>query len=187
MVLKNREKILLFFVVLAIVIWAFDHFYYTPQKKKISTLKEEIKSADLRLKESLIFAQGVEGVESEVSRLTKEFQMLTGRTLRGEEFRVFLNHLARDSDRLQMKIVSLDLHEVKISPPGEEKMTSPFQYNRITVLVVLRSNYTALEAYVKGVEELPFLVTVDYLQIERNQETPPFLKVTMGLSVPTLS
>jgi hypothetical protein len=187
MVLKSREKILIFFVVLAIVIWAFDHFYYTPQKKKISILKEEIKSTDLRLKESLIFDQGVEVVGSEVSRLEKEFQMLTERTLRGEEFRVFLKHLARDSDRLQMKIVSMDLKEEEISPAEKEKTTSTLQYSKVTVLMVLYSTYSALEAYVKSIEELPFIVSVDRLQVEKNDDKPPLLKVTMWLNVPIIS
>jgi hypothetical protein len=187
MVLKSREKILIFFVVLAIVIWAFDHFYYTPQKKKISILKEEIKSADLKLKESLIFNQGVEVVGSEVSRLEKEFQMLTERTLRGEEFRVFLKHLARDSDRLQMKIVSMDLKEEEISPAEKEKTTSTLQYSKVTVLMVLYSTYSALEAYVKSIEELPFIVSVDRLQVEKNDDKPPLLKVTMWLNVPIIS
>jgi hypothetical protein len=187
MVLKSREKILIFFVALAIVIWAFDHFYYTPQKKKILTLKEEIKSADLKLKESLIFDQGVEVVGSEVSRLEKEFQMLTERTLRGEEFRVFLKHLARDSDRLQMKIVSMDLKEEEISPAEKEKTTSPLQYSKVTVLMVLYSTYSALEAYVKSIEGLPFIVSVDHLQVEKNDSTPPLLKVTMWLNVLIMS
>jgi hypothetical protein len=187
MKLKSREKILIFFVVLAIVIWAFDHFYYTPQKKKILRLKEEIKSADLKLKESLIFDQGVEVMESEVSRLEKEFQMLTERTLRGEEFRVFLKHLAKDSDRLQMKIVSMDIKEEKISPPEKEKTTSPLQYSKVTVLMVLYSTYNAVESYVKSIEELPFIVSVDRMQVEKNDSTLPVLKVTMWLNVLIMS
>jgi hypothetical protein len=187
MKLKSREMILIFFVVLAIVIWAFDHFYYTPQKKKILRLKEEIKSADLKLKESLIFDQGVEVMESEVSRLEKEFQMLTERTLRGEEFRVFLKHLAKDSDRLQMKIVSMDIKEEKISPPEKEKTTSPLQYSKVTVLMVLYSTYNAVEAYVKSIEELPFIVSVDRMQVEKNDSTLPVLKVTMWLNVLIMS
>jgi hypothetical protein len=179
MVFKSREKILIFFVALAIVIWAFD--------QKISILKEEIKSTDLRLKESLIFDQGVEVVGSEVSRLEKEFQMLTERTLRGEEFRVFLKHLARDSDRLQMKIVSMDLKEEEISPAEKEKTTSTLQYSKVTVLMVLYSTYSALEAYVKSIEGLPFIVSVDHLQVEKNDSTPPLLKVTMWLNVLIMS
>ena len=49
MVLKKREKILIFFVILAVAIWVFDRFYYTPQNKKIKTLREEAKSADAKI------------------------------------------------------------------------------------------------------------------------------------------
>lgn len=187
MVLKSREKILIFLVFIAVAIWAFDHFYYEPQKKKISQLKEEIKSADLRLKESPLFVQGVENMESEVSRMEKELQGLIERMLKGEESRAFLKHLARDSDRLQMKLVSLDIQEEMIAPPEEEKTTSPFQYKKVTAQMVLNSTYTALEAYLKSIEELPFLVTVDHLQIERNNGALTLLKVTMILNVLIMS
>jgi len=93
MVLKKREKILIFFVIIAVAIWAFDRFYYTPQKKKITTLKEEINAADVKLKESVLFTKGVETVEAEVARLENELQRLSDKMLRGEEFRAFLKHL----------------------------------------------------------------------------------------------
>src|SRR4030066_2225660 len=115
MVLKSREKILIFLVLIAVAIWAFDHFYYSPQKKNVLQLKEEIKSADLRLKESLLFIQGVENMESEVSRLEKELRGIIERMLKGEQSRRLLKHLARDSYRIQMKLISLDLQEEKIS------------------------------------------------------------------------
>ena len=57
---KRREKLLIFFVTIAIAIWVFDHVYYTPQKKEILKLKEEVKASDLKLKESFIFVKSVE-------------------------------------------------------------------------------------------------------------------------------
>lgn len=187
MVLKSREKILLVFVIIAIAILAFDRFYYTPQKKRILELREGIKAADLKLQEALIFTQGVKTVEAKVSRLEKELQEVTERSLKEEEFRVFLKNMAMDSDRLQMKIVSLMLQEEKLSLPEGKQAPSVFQYKRVTVEMVLHSTYSSLEAYLKGIEELPFLVAVDHLQIERNEEVLPLLKVTMGLSVLIIS
>jgi Tfp pilus assembly protein PilO len=187
MKLKGREKILIFFVIIAIAIWAFDHFYYTSQKKKILELKAEIKAADLKLQEALIFTQGVKTVETEVSRLEKELHEITERTLKGEEFRVFLKNLARDSDRLRMKIVSLTLHEEKLSLPEGEQPISVFKYKRVMVKILLQSTYNALGAYLKSIGELPFLVSVDNLQMERDEEILPLLKVNMGLSVLIIS
>jgi hypothetical protein len=183
MTLKSREKILLFFVIIAIAIWAFDQFYYTPQKKTILALKGEVSAADLKLKESALFTKGVETIEAEVSRLEEELKKLSERMLRGEEFRAFLKHLGKDSDRLQMKMISLTSQEEKISLREEKKSTSPFQYKKVAIHMVIHSTFPALRTYLKGIEELPFLVMVDSLQVERIGETTPFLKVTMGLSV----
>jgi len=187
MALKSREKILLFFVVIAAGIWAFDRFYYVPQKKKISALKEEIKTADLKLKESLLFTKGVETVEAEVSRLEKELQGLNERMLRGEEFRAFLMHLGKESDRLRMKMISMTSQEDKTSRREGKKVNSAFGYRRITIQMVLHSNFTALGTYLRGIEELPFLVMVDKLYVERRGERKPLLKVTLGLSVYVIS
>jgi Tfp pilus assembly protein PilO len=187
MVLKKREKVLLVLAIIAVAIGAFDWFYYSPQKKIILNLKEQIKVADLKLKEYTQFTQGMETVEGDVSRLEKELQGWSERMLRGEEFRAFLRHLARDSDRLQMKIISLTPQEEKIPLPEGKKETFDPRYKRVAIQIVLHSTYPSLGTFLKGIEELPFLVTVDNLQIERNEETLPFLKVTLGLSVHVIS
>lgn len=55
------------------------------------------------------------------------------------------------------------------------------------IRMVLHSTYGALETYLQGIEELPLLVTVDHLQIEKEEEIMPFIKVTLGLKVVILS
>ncbi len=189
MVLKSREKILLIFVLIAIVIWAFDRFYYAPQSRKISKFKEEIKAADLKMDQFLLLTKGVETVEAEVTRLERELKALSERTLKGEEFRVFLRHLARETNSLQLKVISLIPQEEKLPLPvgidsyREGKKESAFKYRKVTIQMVLHSTYTKLGVYLKEIEKLPFLVNVDSLQIERTEEVQPSLKVTMGLSM----
>ena len=182
MKLKSIEKILIVFVSIAIAIWGFDRFYYTPQSRKILQFKEEIKAADQKMEQFLLLTKGVETVEAEVTRLEKELKGLSERTLKGEEFRAFLRHLARETNALPMKIISLTPLEEKLSLT-EGKKEPAFQYRKVTIQMVLHSTYTKLGAYLKEVEKLPFLVNVDSLQIERNEEISPFLKVTMGLSM----
>jgi hypothetical protein len=183
MTLKSREKMLLFFVVLAVFIWGFDRFYYTPQSRRLTTLKEEVKAADLKIKETILFTQGVETAEGEVSRLEEELKRLNERILRGEEFRAFLKHLGKESDRLQMKMISLTSQEEQVSLPEGKKAPSPFPYKKVTIHMVLHSRFGALRTYLKGIEELPFLVAVDQIQVERIGEKTAFLKVSIGLSV----
>jgi len=183
MALKSRERLLLIFVFVVIAIWAFDRFYYAPQSQKILKFKEEIKTADQKMKQFLLLAKGLETVEAEVARLEKELKGLSERTLKGEEFRAFLRHLARESDSLQMKIISLTPQEEKLPVPEGKKESSAFQHRKVNIQMVLHSTYTKLRIYLKEIEKLPFLVNVDSLQIERNEEIQPFLKVTMGLSM----
>jgi Tfp pilus assembly protein PilO len=180
---KSREKILAGLAIIAIAIWAFDYFYYTPQIRKIKMLRAEVKSVDLKLNESLLLAKGVEALETEVLRQEGEFKRLSERTLKGEEFRTYLKHLARESDPLQMKFISLTPQEEKHPPPEGKKEISVSQYRRVTVQMVLHSTYAKLGTYLRGIEELPFLIHVESLQVEKNEEVQPLLKVTMGLSM----
>ncbi|PIX21646.1 MAG: hypothetical protein COZ69_13655 [Deltaproteobacteria bacterium CG_4_8_14_3_um_filter_45_9] len=183
MALKSREKILTILVIIAVAIWAFDRFYYTPQIHKMKLLEAEVKGADLKLNESLLLTKGIETLEAEIIRQEGDLARLSERTLKGEEFRTFLKHLAKESDSLQMKVISLTPQEEKLPPPEGEKEASASQYRRINIQMVLHSTYTKLGTYLKGIEELPFLIHVDSFQVEKNEEVQPLLKVTIGLSM----
>jgi Tfp pilus assembly protein PilO len=183
MELKSRERILIIFVLIAIAIWSFDRFYYTSQSQKISKYKEEIKAADQKMEQFLLLTKGVETAEATVARLEKELKGLSERTLRGEEFRAFLRHLAKESDSLQMKIISLTPQEEKLIPEEGKKTSFVSKYKKVNVQMVLQSTYAKLGIYIKEIEKLPFFVNVDSLQIERNEEIVPFIKATIGLSM----
>jgi hypothetical protein len=183
MKLKSREKILIVLAIIAGAVWAFDRFYYTPQNRKVKTLKAEIKAADLKLNESLLLSKGVETLEAEVLHQEGELKRLSERTLKGEEFRTFLKHLARESNPLQMKVISLNPQEEKISLLDGKKEASISKHRKVSIQMVLLSTYAKVGTYLKGIEELPFLINVDSLQLEKNEEVQPLLKVTMGLSM----
>ncbi len=183
MVLKSRERILIDLAVVAMVFWAFATFYYTPQSRKIRALREELKTAHLRMAESLQLTRGVETLEAEVLRQEEALKRLGERTLRGEEFRAFLRHLARESNSPQMKVVSLAPQEETFLSPEGKKASSTSPYKKVAVQMVLHSTFPKLGAYLKGIENLPFLISVDNIQIEKNEEIQPLLKVSIGLSM----
>jgi hypothetical protein len=142
MALKSREKMLLFFLCVTLGIWAFDRFYYVPQKKKILALKEEVKVADLKLNESILFIKGVETVGAEVSRLEKKLRELSERMRKGEELTAFLMHLGKKSGCLQMKMISMTSQEERISLQEMKKTSSPFQYKRVRIQMVLHTTFS---------------------------------------------
>lgn len=183
MALKRREKILLIGVLIAIAIFLFDRLYDTPTNRKITMLKGEVKAADSKLSELALVSKGLETTEAEILQLEKELKGLSERTLRGEEFRAFLRHLARESDPLQMKVISISPSEEKISSSDEKRGAVPQDSRKVTVHLVLHTTFAKLESYLKGFEELPFLTHIEGLQIERNDEIQPLLKVTLGLKI----
>jgi hypothetical protein len=86
-----------------------------------------------------------------------------------------------------MKIVSLTPHEEKAFLPEGKKEVSALGYRKVIVQMVLHSTYTKLGTYLKEIQELPFLINVESLQIEKSGEILPFLKVTIGLSIYIIS
>lgn len=176
---------MIFLAILSVAIWGFDRFYYVPQKKKIMELKAEIAAVDSRLAQGLALRQGIATVEKEIARLEKELQSYQERLPRGEEIRAFLKQLAKDSDQLPMKIISLAPHEEGPSPESEKK-EKPAQYKRVTVRMTLQTTYSALEKFLRNVEHLPFLISVDHLKIERKEEIYPYLQITLEMKVQVL-
>jgi hypothetical protein len=183
MAMKRREKILLVAALVALAIFLFDRLFYTPQHRRVLRLQEEVKAANHKLSELEILSKGLKTSEAGIDLLEKELKGLTDRTLRGEEFRAFLRHLARESDPLQMKIISITPFEEKIAPSDEKKGTVSPDSKMVTVQLVLHSTFAKLESYLKGVDGLPFLVQIDSLQMERNEEAQPLLKVILGLKM----
>jgi Tfp pilus assembly protein PilO len=183
MKLKSREKMLLIFACIAVAILLFDRVYYFQRSRRISALKEEIRSIETQLHEWNLYSKGLEEVRAEVERLEKELQSRNEKILRGEEFRAFLKHLARESDPAQMRILSITPIEENPSPQEEGKKEPSPPYRKVNVKMVFQSTYPKLRSYLKGIEELPFMVRLQSLQVERREEESPLLNVKMSLNL----
>ncbi len=183
MKLKTRERLLVTFMVIAMGIWAFDSFYYTPQKKKLTRWKEEIQIADIQLKESLILAKGLEVSEAEVSQMEKRLEALGPSTSKGGEFKAFLKHLAKESERLHLKIISIAPQVENRTSPKEKGESPAPPYAKVPVLLVLHSDFYSLGDFLKSIEDLPLPLDVKGLQVEKAEEIIPLLKATIGLTL----
>lgn len=174
---------LLIFACIAVAILLFDRVYYFQRSRRISALKEEIRSIETQLHEWNLYSKGLEEVRAEVERLEKELQSRNEKILRGEEFRAFLKHLARESDPSQMRILSITPIEENPSPQEEGKKEPSPPYRKVNVKMVFQSTYPKLRSYLKGIEELPFMVRLQSLQVERREEESPLLNVKMSLNL----
>ncbi len=80
-------------------------------------------------------------------------------------------------------MISLMAQEERAPSREEKKEPSPSQYKKVNLQMVLHSDFNSLESYLKAIEELPFLVAINNLQVERDEKIFPLLKVTLGLTV----
>ena len=180
MALKNREKILLLLGLIAVSFYIFDLIYYTPRSRKIRGLEGELKAAELKLQELALLTKGMETINEKVKKLEDELRGLSEKTVKGDEFRSFLNHLAKESDPISMKIVS-------IKPLEEEIFNDQGGFiknlKKVRVNLVLHSTFYKLENYLKGIEKLPYLIDIDDLQVERIEEIYPLLKATLLINL----
>jgi len=181
MALRAREKKLLLLAGIAVAILVFDQLYYTPQSRKIARLKEEIKALEGKMEEQRLLRTSLEALESEIARLEEETKGIESLTLGKEGLKNFLTHLARESDRLPMKIVSLSPEGEKPQADSEKEESLP--YKRVRLRLVLHSPFHSLAAYVRSIEELPFFVRLSDFQVEREERIAPLLKATLRVTV----
>lgn len=182
MILRSREKIMIFLAVLAVVFWGYDRFYYMPQKKKFMEYKAEMAATDSKIEQAMALRQGVETIEKEISHLEKELQVYHKRLIQGEEIRAFLNQLAKDCARLKIKVVSLSPQEEKESE-GKEQKEKAAKYKKVMVRMAMYATYKSLENFINNIEHLPFLISLEQVKIERKEEKFPYLLISLEMGV----
>ncbi len=179
MKLKRREKILLLFCLIAVSFYFFDLFYYKQRGKRIKTMEGEIKAIDNKLQELTLLTKGIETISSRVKELEDKLRGLNEKTLKGEEFKAFLNHLAKESNPRLMRVISLK--------PVEEEITTGerigSKIKKISISMILYSTFQKLQDYINEIEKLPFLIHIEGLEVERDEQIYPFLKVTLKINL----
>lgn len=181
MALRAREKQFLLFAAVAVVILAFDQLYYTPQSRKLSRLREDVKATEGKLVEVQLLTKTLEDLESGIARLEAETTRLEEKALGPDGLNGFLRHLGKESHRLQMKILSLN-PEMEF-PPADAEKAGTLPYKKVRLKIMLHSRFDSLLEYLKSVEGLPFFVRVSQFQVEREEKTYPLLKTTLVLTV----
>jgi Tfp pilus assembly protein PilO len=175
--MTKREKIMIGAAVSAVMFVCFYMFFYQPEKKELLRLQEEIKTVALEIDRIVRAIPGLRNLEEEVAREQKSASLVK-RIPSGEKpVQELLRQLAGEASRLDMDVISLKSGEGSESPHEE----SP--YKRLTVVMNIQCTYRHLSSYLKGINELPGLVTVDELEIVRDNQIFPRVKVKLTLGV----
>jgi len=172
----KREKIMIVTAVFAVAFVSFHMFFYQPKKKELLRVQEEIKTIDLEKERIAGAIPGLKKLEKEVAREQKSISLFK-RIQSGEKpLQRLLRQLAKEASGMDIDVISLEFKDGVESP--QEK--SP--YKRLSVVMNIQCPYRYLGAYLKGISDLPGLVTVDELEIVRDNQIFPRVKVKSTLS-----
>ena len=175
--MTKREKIMVGTAVSAVVFVSFYMFFYQPKKKELLRQQEEIKTVSLEIERIARAIPGLRKLEEEVS-LAQKRAFLVRKIPSGEKsVQEFLRQLAAKASRLDLDVISLKSGEESESP--NEK--SP--YKKLAVVMNVQCPYRHLGSYLKGINDLPGLVTVNELEIVRDNRNLPKVKVKLALSI----
>ena len=176
-VMTKREKIMIGAAVSAVVFMSFYMLLYQPEKKELLRLQKEIKTVNLEIERIAIAVQGLRKLEEEVA-LAQKRASLVRRIPSGEKpVQELLRQLAAKASRLDMDVISLKSGEVSESPQEE----SP--YKSLAVVMNIQCPYRHLGSYLNGINDLPGLITVNGLEIVRDNQIFPRVKVKLTLSI----
>jgi Tfp pilus assembly protein PilO len=172
--MTKREKMMIGAAVATIVLMSFYMFVYEPKKKEMLRLKEEIKTADLQIEKIVTAIPGLKKSEEELAREQRRLSLVKKTISGGEQVLELLRQLAREAYRLNMDVISLE--------PREELPPEKSPYQRLTIVMNIQCRYRHLGLYLRGLIDLPGLVTVDELQIVRDNQIFPKLQTKLTLS-----
>lgn len=161
----------------AVVFVCFHMFFYQPKKKELLRQQEEIKTVNLRIEKIARAIPGLGKLEEEVALAQKRASLVRKIPSGEKSVQELLRQLAAKAARLDLDVISLKSGKESESP--NEK--SP--YKRRTVVMNIQCPYRHLGSYLKGINDLPGLVTVDELEIVRDKRICPRVKAKLTLFV----
>ena len=175
--MTKREKIMVGSAVFAVVFMSFYMFFYQPKKKELLRLEEEIKAVDLEIEKIARAISGLRRLEEEVAGEQKSVSLVKRIPCGEKPVQELLRQLSEQASRLDMDVISLKSGEGSESPHEE----SP--YKSLTVVMNIQCSYRHLSSYLKRINDLPALVTVDELEIIRDNQIFPKVKAKLTLRV----
>jgi Tfp pilus assembly protein PilO len=172
--MTKREKIMIVAAATTIVLMSFYVVVYEPKKKEIVRLQEKIKTVDLQIEKITKAIPGLKKSEEELTQEQRRLSLVRKTISGGEQVMELLRQLAREAYRLNMDVISLE--------PREELPPEKSPYQRLTIVMNIQCQYRHLGLYLRGLIDLPGLVTVDELQVVTNNQILPKLQVRLTLS-----
>jgi Tfp pilus assembly protein PilO len=166
--LSFRETIITFTTLLVTLYFLFDYFLYSPKQKEYQALQQEFSSVSQKIQEALVFFSSQRNIAEEIRGLESKLTLYEEKFSKKEQFDKFLEQLAVQCRQLNMNLLTLQPKEEKVFPA----QAGHGQYRQISIDMELQCDYRAAVLYIQALEQLPVFVTVDHLELRRDEQSP---------------
>ncbi len=138
-------------------------FLGRPAIKKLNKEKEELGKLQKELEQMESLVKEVPNPKKKIEELHKKMKDFKSKSASDRELPKIIRELTKKSSELNIEIISIKpVSEV----PFEEKEL-PQGVSKFYIEVVLKAPYKVLGEYLKALEELPILLTIETLSIEK--------------------
>ena len=179
--MSPREKIIVTATLVVVIGLGYYILEYQVQKNKIDALGLQLKQVSESIKSfetALTLAQSgdVQGkmltVSAEISGLNEEMKLIKDRMT--ENVLDIVRELSRQAKFHGAELISFSSRE-------REKDGGDFTYREITVFLTMKSNFPAVESFVRALEKIPAVLSLRDFEIVRTRANYPRVESTFTL------
>ena len=179
--LSQREKIMAIVTLLVVMCLGFYMFEYQVQKKKLDALSLQLEQVSENIKSfetALSLAQGgdiqekILKVSAEILVLNEETKLIKDRMT--ENVLDIIRELRKQAEFQGAELVSFNSREREVDE-------ADFSYREITVFLIMKSNFQAVENFVRALERIPAVLSMRDFEIVRTRANYPRVETTFTL------
>ena len=130
-------------------------------------LKSEMASQSQKIKEYEDLIRTYPNPEREIENIEKKIEELKNKLVSREQIPRIIQQLARKTNELNINTISIKPRE-DIKPPAGKTAQA---VKKVYIEIVMLSPYQVVGDYLKAITELPLILTVESLSIEKKEKT----------------
>ncbi len=141
-------------------------FLGRPVIKLVNKEKEKLRDVQKKLQEMESLVRNIPDPKKKMEKLKKDIEKLKNKSASDKELPRVIRELTKKSSELNIEIISIR----PISEIFFEEKELPRGVSKSYIEVVLKAPYKIIGKYLKALEELPIILTIETLSIEKPEE-----------------
>ncbi len=162
--LSFREKVLGIIIMFALVCFLFDYALYTPKKRQVQKIKNELESIDKKIRENFNNFSEPAGITRQISLLEDKSRFLKKSFSISVNPGRYIEEVAGLCHKLDIEILSLK--------PGETGVPN-HNFRHVFVEMGMQCDYKTIVLFMKELASLTVINIVDSLKIQKDRDSGP--------------